>query len=232
MKISIIIPTLNEEKAIGQLVSSLVHKGKYIAEVVVADGGSRDDTVKLAEKAGARTVHVPNTGRAIQMNAGANAANGDIFYFLHADTFPPANFDKIILEAVSGGADAGCFRLQFDSNHPLLSFYAWFTRFKVDAFRFGDQSLFVTQKAFNQIGGFDEKMNLMEDFDIIKRLKKSFNFKLLNSPVVTSARRYNQNGVIKLQIVFILIFSLYQMGVSQKVLQKIYTLFIKSEKPG
>ena len=152
-QLSIIIPTLNEEETIRPLLKHLRQTaGLPVPEIIVADGGSRDRTVERARREGARILECETSGRALQLNRGAKAASGDILYFLHADSLPPEGFDRFIRRAVKDRADAGCFRLRFDSDHPLLRFYAWFTRFNLDSFRFGDQSLFVTRFCFERTG--------------------------------------------------------------------------------
>src|SRR5699024_12194073 len=91
-----------------------------------------------------------------------------VLYFLHADTLPPRNFALDILKSVKKGLNAGCFRLSFNSKHPLLQGYAWFTRFNADCFRFVDQSLFITHAAFDRAGGFREDHIEMEDQEIVR----------------------------------------------------------------
>jgi len=222
MSISIIIPTLNEEDNIEPLINRLRNcSTPAVKEIIVVDGGSEDKTVPKARKAGAKVIH-SDPGRAVQMNKGAEEATASIYYFLHADTMPPKGFDKTIEKSVQEGAGAGCFRLQFDNNHVMLRFYAWCTRFSFDAFRFGDQSLYISKELFVELDGFDESLTIMEDFEIIKRIKQKSTFKLETSSVVTSARRYEKHGVILLQLTFVLIFTLYRLGVSQKTLLKIY----------
>lgn len=230
MQVSVVIPVLNEESVIADLVRYLLEREPdHIKEVIVVDGGSEDQSVVKAQKAGAVVTYSEKPGRAIQMNKGAGLATGDILYFLHADTYPPENFGKLIVEKVKAGYHAGSFRLTFDADHPLLNFYAWCTRFRFDAFRFGDQSLFVRRDTFRQIRGFNNDMEIMEDFEIIKRLKnlKKSRFALIDEPVCTSARRYRENGIIKLQLIFILIFTLYNLGGSQTLLKKMYQWLIK-----
>lgn len=229
MKISIIIPVLNEEQGLGPLIEHLRQNStaKNIEEIIVVDGGSTDTTLKVAQSAGVKIIHSPK-GRARQMNAGAHQAPGPILYFLHADSYPPPRFDQHILKAVHDGNAAGCFRLKFDERHPLLNFSAWCTRFKVQAFRYGDQSLFVEKWLFEKTGGFQENLMVMEDNDIIKRLRKKTGFKVLPYAVQTSARRYRQNGVWRLQFLFTLIYFGYELGVSQQALVNFYKSRIKS----
>lgn len=171
--ISVIIPTFNEEKSIVKLLE-FIHfciEGEQV-EVIVCDGGSFDKTVELAHKAGARVIIATKKGRAVQMNDGARIAKGEILYFLHADSYPPKSFVKDINLAISNNIDAGCYRLAFDDKHPLLKCYAWFTKFDIDYFRFGDQSLFIKKVLFIEIGQFDESQIVMEDQMLVRKIKK------------------------------------------------------------
>ena len=227
MNISVIIPAYNEAELIRQTVSAILERADgALAEIIVADGGSTDKTTEYARAMGAKVLTSPK-GRAVQMNAGAREASGDILYFLHADSIPPEKFDRTITEAVSEGDVAGCFRLSFDSHHPLLRFYAWFTRFDVNAFRFGDQSLFIKREVFEEAGGFREDHIVMEDNEIVRRIRREYGFRIIPESVTTSARKYRETGVLKLQLVFTLIFVGYYMGVPQATLVSWYKKFIR-----
>ncbi|GAA5522168.1 TIGR04283 family arsenosugar biosynthesis glycosyltransferase [Aliifodinibius salicampi] len=227
MSISVIIPTYNEADTISETIEKVRRASdKQLTEIIVADGGSTDGTVQQAEAMNVRTLKSPKKGRAAQMNHGAKQARGDILYFLHADTHPPSHFDTSIKKAQENGYESGCFQLTFDHNHPLLRFYAWFTRFDIDLFRFGDQSLFINRTIFDQIGGFREDYIVMEDQEITRRIKKHSSFIILDNSVTTSAQKYQRNGIIKLQLVFSLILFLYYLGADQKQLTAIYKCFI------
>lgn len=228
MRISIIIPTLNEEATIGILLRELsARAGEEIHEIIVADGGSTDQTREIASQAGACVIECKKTGRAAQMNKGADSASGDVLYFLHADTLPPPEFDQHIKQALLDGAGAGCFRLSFTGNHAVLRFYSWFTQFHTTLVRFGDQSLFVKPVVFMKGGRFDESLYVMEDQVIVRRLKKIARFKVINKPVVTSARKYEKNGVFRLQFIYIIIFGLFYSGTRQETLVHLYKSLIK-----
>lgn len=201
--ISIIIPVLNEEKHIGKLLVYLKENStpSQIAEVLVVDGHSSDQTVQIARNAGATVFQAPK-GRAKQMNYGAKKAKGKILYFLHADTFPPKDFDRHIISALSQNHRSGCFQMRFDSNSILLRFFAWFTRFNHKICRGGDQSLFITKELFDRIEGYNEDYWIFEDNEMIGRIYQKTDFKILPHPVETSARKYQKNGILKLQYHF------------------------------
>lgn len=228
---SIIIPTYNEAEQIAQTISRThAANGKYEAEIIVVDGGSTDDTLNIAQKTGATVVSSERKGRAAQMNKGASVAKHDILYFLHADSIPPHDFTGQIFQALQSGAKSGCFRLAFDYDHWFLKANTWFTRFDVNAVRFGDQSLFVAKEVFEHAGGFREDLLLMEDQEIIRRIKKHGKFKVLNDYVITSARKYLENGVYRMQGIFYRIWALYYMGYSQQELLEVYRKLIRNHK--
>ena len=229
--ISVIIPTCNEE-AHMQATIQLLYKydeANLIQEIIVSDGGSCDNTVCIAKTAGAKVITSPK-GRAKQMNFGALAAQSEILYFLHADSIPPRNFTTPILNAYRNGIISGCFRLSFDYNHWFLKANAWFTRFDVNAVRFGDQSLFVTKEVFKNCGGFREDLIMMEDQEIVHRIKKHGRFKVMNGAVVTSAKKYLDNGVYRMQGIFFCIWLLYYLGYSQEYLLKLHRRLIRNQK--
>ncbi|WP_207420679.1 TIGR04283 family arsenosugar biosynthesis glycosyltransferase [Desertivirga brevis] len=230
--ISIIIPAYNEEECLGENISSLLSDARKVTavEVIVSDGGSTDRTVELAEQAGATVVISPKKGRSAQMNFGASFAKGKILYFLHADTRAPAGFSKDILHAFCKGHTSGCFMLQFDHSHWFLRLNCWFTRFDFNYFRFGDQSLFVSRGLFEKSGGFREDHIVMEDQEIIKRIRKLSAFTIIKKPVLTSARKYLENGIYKTQGIFFLIFLMYQIGFSQQTLVRTYRRLIRQDK--
>lgn len=229
--ISIIIPTYNEADQIANTIT--VIKRNAVAtdyEIIVVDGNSNDETIAIAEANGAITFISIKKGRAAQMNFGASKATGDVLYFLHADSVPPRNFISQILSKYRNGFSSGGFRLQFDFNHWFLKANAWFTRLNVNAVRFGDQSLFVTKNAFEKSGGFREDLYMMEDQEIIHRLKRYGKFVVINDVVTTSARKYHDNGIYRMQAIFFRIWFLYYMGYSQERLLKLYKRLIRKHK--
>ncbi|GAB3634756.1 TIGR04283 family arsenosugar biosynthesis glycosyltransferase [Hymenobacter arcticus] len=232
LAVSIIIPTYNEAESIVALLTYLrqATADEPAPEVLVVDGGSTDATVQLARQAGATVLASPRKGRAAQLNHGAQQAQGEVFYFLHADSYPPPGFLAEVRQAVGQGYGAGCYRLAFDHPHWLLRFSAWCTRLPLTAVRFGDQSLFVRRGLFVRIGGYRENLLVMEDQEIVKRLQAKAPFRVLPRAATTSARKYLVNGVFRLQGIFILIVVLYYSGVSQRRLVQLYRRLIRQGK--
>lgn len=228
--LSIIIPVLNEAGTIEKTLAHLcAHcSNKKNTEIIVVDGGSKDNTLSLVNKFAQRqtapilSIHQAGRGRAKQMNAGAAVAKGSILYFLHADSLPPIGFDEMIRSEIEQGKKAGCFRMKFDESHALLRFSQWFTRFNFKACRGGDQSLFVTGEIFDSLKGFNEDFEIYEDCEFIGRIYDRYKFTVINDYVVTSARRYNSNGTWRLQYHFAMIHLLKWTGASATKLHRYY----------
>lgn len=222
-QISIIIPVLNEEEYIKKVVKAIQNNATSgnIKELLVIDGGSIDNTVNAANSLGA-TVISSQRGRAKQMNLGAKIATGEILYFLHVDTLPPKGFDDHILNGYLNGYEAGCFRLQFDSKHPVLRFFAWCTRINHKVCRGGDQSLYISKIVFHKIGEFNTAYTIYEDNEFIGRIYKLANFTILPNTVKTSARRYQKKGVFTLQYHFGIVHLKHYLGAKPATLYQYY----------
>ncbi|MBU7584509.1 MAG: TIGR04283 family arsenosugar biosynthesis glycosyltransferase [Nostoc sp. TH1S01] len=210
-KVSIIIPTLNEAGNIKGAIAST--QSSTNIEVIVVDGGSSDDTIKIAQSSGAKVIS-SSPSRAVQMNAGAAVASGEILLFLHADTRLPIEFDAMIRTVLEQpGIVAGAFDLQIDASALGLRFVElgvkWRSRFL--QMPYGDQAIFLTQEVFQQIGGFPE-LPIMEDFELIQRLKSQGRIVIISTPVVTSARRWLQKGVVKTTLLNQIIIIAYLFG--------------------
>lgn len=227
--VSIIIPTYNEGACLPELLVNLLNNSiiETNTEIIISDGESTDNTVEVARRFPV-TVVTGQKGRSKQMNTGARKATGKILYFLHADSIPPSKFIQEIVDAVTNGSQAGCFRLRFDWNHWFLKLNAWFTRFNINAVRFGDQSLFITKELFCKIGGFREDYTLMEDQEIVCRINRYTQFKVLPDTITTSARKYRINGAYRMQGIFMYIYFTYFYGASQQTLTKRYQKLIRT----
>jgi len=233
MDISIIIPTYNEEKNIETLIKLIQQNAgaNLIKEVIVVDGGSTDNTLFLAQKAGARIIKSTEKRRSKQLNSGAEKASGEIIYFLHADTLPPQNFTGDIINAIKRGADFGCYRLSFNYRHWMLKFICFLSDLgKNKIFKFGDHSLFITRDAFKELKGYREDILVMEDLDIIRRAAKKYRFALLDKRVLTSARKFVENGPVKLTLVFLLLYTLFWLDTSQTTMTNLYRNLIHGGK--
>lgn len=221
--ISIIIPTLNEAQGLGQLLGHLngLMDNTLIEEVIIVDGDSSDSTRQIAENQGAKVL-VSKRGRAKQMNHGAKNAKGNVLYFLHADTYPPEGFENLICEAIANGFEVGCFRMKFDTRNPVLRFFAYLSRVNHTLCRGGDQSLFITKKVFVETGGFNENYLIYEDTEFIRRLYKKNRFKIVPKNVITSARKYRDNGWARVQFHFAMIHLKNYLGAKPDELYNYY----------
>ena len=223
-KISIVIPVFNEINSIEKLLSHLINSvlSKDVIEIITVDGGSTDGSQEKINSHPNVTLIQSEKGRAVQMNAGAKAATGNILYFLHCDSLPPLHFDRIIADTVQNGNQAGCFRMKFDYKHPVLMISQWFTRFNHISCRGGDQSLFITNELFKELKGFDENFVIYEDNEIISRLYSKNQFVVIPDYIITSARRYRQNGVWRLQYHFSIIHLKRRLGHSTESMLQYY----------
>ena len=226
--ISVIIPVYNEAEHLPALIAYLnKHALPLVSEIIICDGDSTDDTVDIAQKAGATILQCNNKSRAIQMNLGAKTAKGDVFYFVHADTFPPKDFATAIASAVAEGFDVGRCRTKFMSNSILLKLNAFFTRFDIFSCYGGDQTLFITKKLFHKIDGFDATKVIMEDYDITERAKKLGRYVVLKLYAKVSARKYNNNSWLKVQRANYTAVKLYKSGISTSAITHTYRSMLK-----
>ncbi|MEA2876128.1 MAG: hypothetical protein QOF14_1324 [Hyphomicrobiales bacterium] len=196
--LSIILPVLDEAANIVAALEALAPLHSRGAEIIIADGGSRDATTALARPLADRVL-VSARGRATQMNAGAGAARGGVLLFLHADTRPPADADRLILEGLAQSRRAwGRFDVTIEGEHPLFPVIAWFmnTRSHLTGIATGDQAIFVTRAAFDAAGGFPE-IALMEDIAFARHLKRVSHPLCLRARVTTSGRRWETRGVLR-----------------------------------
>ena len=190
-----VIPALNEARVIGPLVRDLLAQGAH--EVIVADGGSRDDTPGMAGRAGAVVTSAP-AGRGRQLNAGAALATGEILLFLHADVRPPAGALPSLVRALGEGrGDWGAFSAAIDSRRPFLRLiYAMANvRSRLLRLPYGDQGIFTFRERFDAVGGYRD-FPIMEDVDLVRRLNRTGRMVLLPERITVSARRYRREGAL------------------------------------
>ncbi len=198
MRISIIVPALNEAEGIDAVLMGLALLRNRGHELIVVDGGSSDDTAALARRAADRVVAAPR-GRSSQMNAGAALARGEVLLFLHADTRLPENADTRILQGLAAGGKAwGRFDVRIEGKSRLLPVIAFFMnlRSRATGIATGDQAMFVRREAFWRAGGFPP-LELMEDIALSRSLKRLSRPLCLADEVVTSGRRWERRGVLR-----------------------------------
>ena len=221
--LSVIIPVLNEAKNLENILSRL-RTVCPAAEVIVVDGGSEDGTGTVARQFPWVTYLSGRRGRASQMNAGAAVANGEVLLFLHADTLLPAGADTAILEAFNDPeVVAGRFDVSFDNPRPIFKVIAFFInlRSRLTKICTGDQALFVRRKTFEELGGYPD-IPLMEDVELAKRLKRKGATSCLRVKVTTSARKWEQGGVLRVVLLMWALRFCYFVGVSPHRLHRWY----------
>nr|MDF0368320.1 TIGR04283 family arsenosugar biosynthesis glycosyltransferase [Nodosilinea sp. TSF1-S3] len=219
--ISIVIPTLNEARNLPQTLAPL--PGATRVEVVVVDGGSGDQTAAVAQGLGVRVIESA-PGRSRQLNAGATVARGEILLFLHADTRLPAGFDWAIRQTLAQpGVVAGAFRLTIDGPSRGLR---WVergvqVRSRLLQMPYGDQGLFLRAKTFHRLGGFPD-LPMMEDFELVRRLRRLGKVAIAPQAVVTSDRRWRTLGTVRTTLANQVMIAGYLLGVDPHQLARWY----------
>ena len=221
IKLSTIIPTLNEASGIVATLTQLQPLRQQGHELIVADGGSNDGTVALAQPLADHVVCC-ELGRAHQMNSGAAQACGDVLLFLHADTHLPDNGAPLI-ESALRHSRWGRFDVQLSGSDPLLRIIEFMMnwRSRLSGICTGDQAIFVERKLFNSIGGFPE-IALMEDIAISRLLKRHHHPACIHTKVVTSSRRWEENGIIRTTVLMWRLRLAYFLGTDPRHLAKRY----------
>ena len=221
VRLSIIIPVLNEERRIAAAIDDVARIKP--SEVIVVDGGSADRTRQIVRNGPASLV-LATRGRATQMNEGARHASGDVLLFLHADTTLPTtarvDVESCMAKAVCVG---GRFDICLDSTHLLLKIVGHMIslRSRLTRVATGDQAIFVRRSVFERLGGFPE-IPLMEDVAFCRALKQEGRIACLRSQVVSSARRWEQNGPMRTILLMWALKLLYLAGVSPRALKRFY----------
>ncbi|MYB55996.1 MAG: glycosyltransferase [Gemmatimonadetes bacterium] len=223
MQISVIIPVLNEEAVIGACLAQFC--GVEDVELIVVDGGSTDDTQEVVEALGrAQWVQVGKAGRALQMNAGVERATGDVFLFLHADTFLPSDGLMLIRDSLRVfGVVGGRFRLGLSEETIGFRLVAFFStlRSRYLGITYGDQGIYVRRETFNAVGGFPP-LQLFEDSEFCARVARIGKFVMLNARVCSSTRRWRKWGFVRTVVEMWVLRLLYACSVSDVTLSRWY----------
>ena len=218
--VSVIIPTLNEALNIEKTIKRARNRD---AEVIVVDGGSGDDTVAQATRAGAR-IEKSSRGRAVQQNHGTSVARGSVLLFLHADTHLPHGYINHIFEALMDSETvAGAFRFKTDFDHPLMKPIEFATNIRSQYLKlpYGDQGLFFRRAVFEAVGGFPE-VSIAEDLFLMHRISKQGRIGIAPVYAVTSGRRWQTRGLLRTTLINQIIVAGCCLGISPRVLAKLY----------
>ncbi|HEV2880678.1 MAG TPA: TIGR04283 family arsenosugar biosynthesis glycosyltransferase [Pyrinomonadaceae bacterium] len=222
--ISVVIPTLDEAHSLGatlRAVSRLNHGGRV--EVIVADGGSADATREIAREHGAHVI-LSARGRGAQMHAGATVARGDALWFLHADTIPPPDATRLILDALRRDRQivGGNFAISFDGTRFAARFLTWlYPQLRRLGLCYGDSAIFVRASVYREVGGF-KPFPVFEDLDLVRRLRERGTLIHLKARVVTSSRRFEGRSFAFTFARWSFLQMLYWLGVSPHTLSQLY----------
>lgn len=223
-QLSVIIPTLNEEKNISELIDFIKNE-KIQAEIIVSDADSNDRTREISENKGAKVVISKKASRGLQLNRGAELATSPILLFLHADSTLEKSALSSLVNKMKPESEkiGGCFSLKIESEDPFLKFISWSSNLRAKYLNliFGDQGIFIKKEFFKSLGGFPE-IELMEDWEFSKKMKKAGKLLFLDKRIYTSARRWEEHGVLRTILLMHKIKILYLFGYSPEKLKKIY----------
>ena len=220
--ISVIIPALNEAGNLDNTISNVHNNGEF-KEIILVDGGSSDDTVEIAKSMGIKVLE-SSPPRSKQMNIGYQKSKGDILLFLHCDTLLPYGYDKLICQTLAKpGVVAGAFELSVDSSSFWIDLIVKLSNFRSRKMQlpYGDQAIFIEASIFKKIGMFSE-ISIMEDFEIIRRLRSQGKIGIVPKPVITSARRWIRLGVLQTTIINQFMILGYLIGIDSKILARWY----------
>lgn len=223
-RVSVIIPTLNEEAVLENTLRMLhLNKEKVSLEVIIVDGGSTDSTCQIAKEYADRVI-IMSPGRGGQLNRGAENSCGEILWFLHADSQVEKDYVLEIVKTTEQGIGGGCFQISFDSKGFVYQCIAWGSNQRAKWFKsfYGDQGIFVKREVFQKLGGF-RPIPLMEDLEFSRRLKGGTKVQLIQRPLQTSSRRFRK-GILRTLLLMQLLKLGFYLRVDPKILARVYGL--------
>lgn len=222
MKLSVIIPCLNEGAVLGETLAALQGLRAAGHELVVVDGGSSDDTLAYARRLADQCLQTP-PGRALQMNAGAAAARGEVLWFIHADSLPAPAAAASVLQAMAAGHDWGRCTVRLSGTHPAFRVIERMMNLRscLSGIATGDQGIFVQRARFEAVGGYPA-IPLMEDVALCKALRRQRRPACLRARIVTASRRWEQRGIAATVLLMWRLRLAYFLGASPQRLARVY----------
>ncbi len=229
-KISVIVPILNEASNVAALEAHIHKSALHEVEVIFCDSpNSTDFSYRKLFHHHTLYIKCKKAGRAAQMNHGARSAKGDIILFCHADVKLPFHFDVEIKNCLAEGHEMGLFKYRFSPTNALLNINAAQTGKDGIFVGGGDQCHFFTRKSFFDLGGYDEHYVIMEDFALFKKVKKSnLPYKIIQKPAIVSARKYQKNSYLKVNLINLIAFTMFGMRISPQFIKNFYSNALKS----
>lgn len=228
--ITIIVPAHNEKSNLSLLLSQLQDSLDCDTEIIVAlSSETNDGSEGLESLEQVRFITCQGKGRALQMNEAAALAKGHTLVFLHADVIPPKSFLSDIRNTLKEKYEAGFFSYRFDKENYLLKLNASFTSKDGIFTGGGDQCLFIKKSIFEGLEGFDENQVVMEDFEFFERMKKNkIRYKIIKNDLVVSARKYQHNSYVRVNLSNLLLVTLFKLGYPPNKLKSLYSKLIRS----
>lgn len=222
--ISIVIPTFNEEKSIGLTLNNLAKVTYSKFEVIVVDGYSDDETPKIVRNYDRVKLFMAEKGRGNQMNHGARKAKHEYILFLHADSLlKPSSLDSLMIEIRSKNVLWGWFPIKLNNSKLIYRIIELFAnlRAKLTGIPLGDHAIFVRKDIFEKVGGYPD-IPLMEDLELVKKIRNINKGMRVNSPVITSVRRFENSGILRTFLKMWTLRILYFLGISTQTLERYY----------
>jgi len=220
--ISMIIPVYQDRDALEKLLLHLQYADtKEHLEIIVIQA---DESYEIPMMVGLKlkVLYAEKACRASQMNQGAAEASGEILYFVHADTLPPLSFVADINKGIDHGHLMGGYRLKFDSNTILLNINAFISRFQTGYSGGGDQTLYIPKSVFIRSGGYDPSYTIMEDFELVRRLRREFGYYIIPKEVVVSSRKYRYNSYFLVNYTNFKALQMFKKGIASEIIKEYY----------
>ncbi len=230
MSISVIIPCYKEHNNLKRLIPYLINHGENrLKDIIIVDAHNSGDQVKeLCESMDVTYIRSPVTQRAYQLNMGASYAQGNILFFLHADTLPPKTYIDNLTDLLSGENRFGYFRYSFDKNTLFLRINGYFTRYKGIFSGGGDQGHFMEKNLYKELNGYDEEYELMEDFAFMDKIRKhKIPYDICPATAMVSSRKYNNHSYLKVNLTNLYLVILFKLGVKPSTLKDKYRTMMR-----